>query len=94
MLGDKQRKLQKVFISVFISVCSILIKKKTFLAFETDQQLGIPYVLTELKKPYIPKHRIVHFDLKGAPPTIIYFKKVISLAKNAGATGILIGMIF
>ncbi|CAG9773073.1 unnamed protein product [Ceutorhynchus assimilis] len=59
-------------------------------AFETDQQLGIPYVITNQKNPYIPKHRIVHFDLKGAPPTIDYFKKIISLSKNAGATGILI----
>ncbi|XP_050296211.1 hexosaminidase D-like isoform X2 [Anthonomus grandis grandis] len=54
---------------------------------ETDQQLGIPYVLTDR---YIPNHRIVHFDFKGAPPTIKYLKKIIALAKNVGATGLLL----
>ncbi|XP_030749935.1 hexosaminidase D-like isoform X1 [Sitophilus oryzae] len=57
---------------------------------ETDEQLGIPYVNDNSKKPYVPNHRIVHFDLKGAPPTIMYFKKIMSLAKNVGATGLLI----
>ncbi|KAH1013050.1 hexosaminidase D [Dendroctonus ponderosae] len=59
-------------------------------ACETDQQLGIPYVLLDQKKPFVPNHRIVHFDLKGAPPTISYLKKVISLAKNVGASGLLL----
>ncbi|KAL1509477.1 hypothetical protein ABEB36_004202 [Hypothenemus hampei] len=64
--------------------------EKNVEAFETNQQLGIPRVLTIFRNPYIPKHRIVHFDLKGAPPTIIYLKKIMSLIKNVGATGILL----
>lgn len=59
--------------------------------YETDQQLGIPYVNLDLKNPYIPKQRIVHFDLKGAPPRVTYLKKVFSLIRNLGATGILLG---
>lgn len=32
-----------------------------------------------LTKPYIPKLRLVHLDLKGAPPKIAFFKEVLSL---------------
>ena len=45
---------------------------------------------TPAKAPYIPSHRIVHFDLKGAPPTMDYMKKVVRLSKQLGATGVLI----
>lgn len=58
---------------------------------ETEQQLGIPYVNLDAKNPYIPKKRIVHFDLKGAPPLVSYFKQIFPLIKNLGATGILLG---
>lgn len=39
---------------------------------------------------YIPKHRLVHFDLKGAPLKISYFKAVFPILKQAGATAILL----
>ena len=39
---------------------------------------------------YIPEHRIVHFDLKGAPPSIDYMKKVVTMSAHLGATGVLI----
>ena len=45
---------------------------------------------TPAKAPYIPSHRIVHFDLKGAPPSIDYMKKVVTMSKHLGATGVLI----
>lgn len=35
-------------------------------------------------------HRIVHLDLKGAPPKIGYYEKLLPLLKDAGATGILL----
>ncbi|OQR77775.1 hexosaminidase D-like [Tropilaelaps mercedesae] len=38
----------------------------------------------------VPLHRIVHFDLKGAPPKISYIKKVLPIIKEAGATGVLL----
>lgn len=59
---------------------------------ETEQQLGIPYVNLDPKHPYVPKKRIVHFDLKGAPPLVGYFKRMFPLIKNMGATGILMGI--
>lgn len=37
--------------------------------------------------PGAPLHRIVHFDLKGAPPKISYIKKVLPIIQQAGATG-------
>ena len=48
--------------------------------------------MTGLKKksPGVPKLRLVHFDLKGAPPKISYFKQIFPLLKAAGANGILI----
>lgn len=39
---------------------------------------------------YIPPMRLVHFDLKGAPPRVSYFKQLFPLLKEAGANGILL----
>ena len=33
--------------------------------------------------------RLVHFDLKGAPPKVEYLKKVLKLSAGLGATGVL-----
>ncbi|XP_022662894.1 hexosaminidase D-like isoform X2 [Varroa jacobsoni] len=40
--------------------------------------------------PGAPLHRIVHFDLKGAPPKISYIKKVLPIIQQAGATGVML----
>ncbi|KAF5303149.1 hypothetical protein FQR65_LT08312 [Abscondita terminalis] len=58
--------------------------------FEIEKLLGIPSVNLDIKKPYVPKRRVVHFDLKGAPPKISYLKKILPLLKTMGATGILL----
>jgi hexosaminidase len=39
--------------------------------------------------PYIPKQRLLHLDLKGAPPKVFFLKKVLQLSKELGATGVL-----
>lgn len=59
--------------------------------YETEQQLGIPFVNLDMKHPYIPKKRIVHLDFKGAPPKIGFLKKFFLMIKNMGATGLLLG---
>lgn len=68
--------------------------QKQYENLETEHQLGIPYVSLDSKNPYIPKKRIVHLDLKGAPPIIPYFKRLFPLIKTLGATGILLGIVY
>lgn len=58
---------------------------------EIEQQMGVPFVNLDPKKPYIPQKRLVHFDLKGAPLKVSYFKRIFPLLKTMGATGILLG---
>ena len=41
-------------------------------------------------RTYIPRHRVVHLDLKGAPPKPSYFKSLFPLLQDAGATALLI----
>lgn len=40
--------------------------------------------------PYIPRQRIVHLDMKGAPPKVAYLRKLFPMLKELGATGILL----
>ncbi|XP_031846822.1 hexosaminidase D [Nomia melanderi] len=40
--------------------------------------------------PLFKGHKIVHLDLKGAPPKVSYYKYLLKLLKRLGATGILI----
>lgn len=61
---------------------------------ETEQQLGIPFVNSFNKNPYIPEKRLVHLDLKGAPPLLSYYQRFFPFIRNLGATGILIGEIW
>lgn len=39
---------------------------------------------------FVPNRRIVHLDLKGAPPQLYYFEKFFAMIQKLGATGILI----
>ena len=39
---------------------------------------------------YIPRQRVVHLDLKGAPPLMSYLKSILPLLKEAGATALLV----
>lgn len=40
--------------------------------------------------PLFPGQRIVHIDLKGAPPLISYYEEFFPLIRSLGATGLLI----
>lgn len=50
---------------------------------------GQPYPLLK-EGSFIPPHRIVHFDLKGAPFKPAYFKQLFPLLAHLNATGVLI----
>ncbi|XP_059486139.1 hexosaminidase D-like isoform X3 [Neocloeon triangulifer] len=53
-------------------------------------QMGIARVALNPKNPYVPPHRLVHFDLKGAPPKASYLLQVLPIFKQQGATGVLL----
>lgn len=55
-----------------------------------DEKRGSQPLEDAVKKPFIPNLRLVHLDLKGAPPKISYLKQVFPLLKDAGANGILL----
>ena len=75
----------------------------TFYAFSIDQlpdngvnnavlQMNIPpndsgHENTGVTQEEVFTHRLVHLDLKGAPPTVAYLKKLFSLVRAWGATG-------
>ncbi|CAG9859566.1 unnamed protein product [Phyllotreta striolata] len=57
---------------------------------DIERQLGIPDVNLDPNNPYIPNRRLVHLDLKGAPPIIPYLRKLFPLIRRMGATGVLL----
>ncbi|XP_075222877.1 hexosaminidase D-like isoform X2 [Lycorma delicatula] len=48
------------------------------------------FINLDIKTPYVPPQRLLHLDLKGAPPLVSYLKRILSLAKELGATGVLL----
>lgn len=40
--------------------------------------------------PFVPPHRLVHIDFKGAPPKLLYLQKLFPLIKQFGGTGLLL----
>lgn len=38
----------------------------------------------------MPQRRLIHFDLKGAPPKIEYLKQLIPMIAQLGGTGLLL----
>lgn len=52
--------------------------------------MGVARVALNPKNPYVPPQRLVHFDLKGAPPKMSYLLQLLPTFKHLGATGLLV----
>ena len=76
--------------SNLILLYSLKCTNKDFFSFSVVEE-STPPVITSDGSRYIPHHRIVHFDLKGAPPKLSYFKELFPVIREAGATAILLG---
>ena len=49
-----------------------------------------PPVISADGSRYIPHHRVVHLDLKGAPPKLSYLHELFPVLREAGATALLL----
>lgn len=45
---------------------------------------------SQQSQPFVPHHRLVHIDFKGAPPKLLYLQKIFPLIKKFGGTGLLL----
>ena len=70
------------------------LRSSTLLSFLIPFQLGIeestPPVISADGSRYVPHHRVVHLDLKGAPPKLSYLHELFPILRDAGATAILL----
>ena len=55
-----------------------------------NQNANLVVEKNEKPKRFVPELRIVHIDLKGAPPKMDYLKRVLRLVKAAGGNAILL----
>lgn len=55
------------------------------------QRMGVP-IMAGIGPggPHPPNERLVHLDLKGAPPKLSFLKRILPILKTLGATGLLI----
>lgn len=64
-------------------------KKVSSFVDESKQRVHLAAGDDQSTQPHA-KYRIVHFDLKGAPPKLSYLVKILPIIKEAGANGILL----
>lgn len=81
----KQKSIRDKYIEKGIKPTSFLVKQRT----SPDDVTNSSTIEMPKTTHYIPPLRLVHFDLKGAPPKITYFKSIFPIIRRAGANGIL-----
>ncbi|KAG8197339.1 hypothetical protein JTE90_013466 [Oedothorax gibbosus] len=81
----RQKSIREKYMAQGIKPTSFLIKEKS----NEPEVLNVSTSEKPRENIFIPPLRLVHFDLKGAPPKITYFKAIFPLLKYAGANGIL-----
>ncbi len=91
MMGDEMRPPIYRYACTLSMVCFKHFRYLFIYRSETGRLDGQNHLSDEEPlPPYIPKQRLIHFDLKGAPPKPQYLIKVLRLAKSLGATGLLL----
>lgn len=74
------RKIKKDDDMHFIEEMQTRKSRRTRLNAEPPQQ----------QQPYVPPHRLIHIDFKGAPPKVAYLQKLFPLIKRFGGSGLLL----
>lgn len=70
--------------------CCLYFFKYTTTPYKTSLKHGRRSKLLPRSPTVVINERIVHLDLKGAPPKMSYYPKLFALLRKLGATGILI----
>ncbi|XP_054721330.1 hexosaminidase D-like [Uloborus diversus] len=84
---DKRKKsIREKYVEQGIKPTSFVVRSRPkFVSAPVNVTLTIPPKFPA----FVPPLRLVHFDLKGAPPKISFFKSIFPLIRQAGANGIL-----
>jgi hypothetical protein len=89
-LNNNQMKYRRNISSIYNPIHSNNNNNNEYGIFENKVINNNKELVQNNGQKYIPKIRLVHFDLKGAPPKINYYKQIFPLLRDAGATGILL----
>lgn len=88
----KRRRLCMIFVFILLIIAVWIFWKRSNKTINLDKYSADDYAFGNAKGALKPLtgEKIVHLDLKGAPPNIPYYEKLFPLLSQLGATGLLI----